>query len=119
MRYIKLSRPNQIELPRGDSETYDVGIVVNGEEYTPVEGDSIRFALKRAALAPDKSRYIDDSPLLVKTIPIDTMQLVFEPADTKPFPFGVYEYDMEITFSDGRVKTFIESSPFILKREVH
>lgn len=108
MRYIKLSRPNQIELPRGDSETYDVGIVINGEEYTPAEGDAVRFALR-------KEKY---HPIMVKEIPISTMQLHFEPEDTKNLPFGKYVYDMQITFADGSVKTFIKTAPFIITEEV-
>lgn len=35
------------------------------------------------------------------------MILELEPSDTKTFDFGTYVYDIQITFSDGTVDTFI------------
>lgn len=117
MRYVKLSKPNQISMPRGDSDSYEVGIVVNGEEYTPTTGDKVRFAMRRPDMDANKTRYLYP-PLIVKEIPTDTMLLTFLPEDTKPLPFGRYVYDMEITFADGDVRTFVKESPFIIEREV-
>lgn len=114
-----MNKKQPISMVRGDSELYDVEIVINGDKYTPTDGDLVRFAVKRPAMTHDKSRYLDDKPLLVKEIPISTMQLTLEPEDTKNLPFGAYEYDMEIKFEDGRVKTFVEASPFVLRKEVH
>lgn len=110
MEYIKLLGPNHIELVRGDSEIFEVEIAINGEVYTPVTGDEVRFAMRK-----DISR---NSPVLVKEVPIDTMQLTFEPEDTKNLAFGRYRYDMQITFADGSVKTFVKDAPFDLTREV-
>lgn len=117
MEYIKLSRNNQINLTRGDSETYEIGIVINGEEYTPVTGDSVRFAMRKGDMDYSQSRYIYP-PILIKDIPIDTMQLTFAPEDTKNLPFGNYVYDVQITFENGDTKTFIKDAPFVIEREV-
>lgn len=117
MEYIRLARPNQIELTRGDSETFEVEIAINGEIYTPVTGDEIRFAMREESAIPSRGNYFC-APALIKDVPIDTMQLTFEPKDTKHLPFGNYRYDMKITFADGDVKTFVKDAPFILTREV-
>ena len=109
MVYIKGLGRQPIEITRGDSEIYQVGIVINGEEYTPQAGDVIRFAMRKNALG---------RVLLEKIVPIDTMQLVFDPEDTKWLPFGRYKYDMQVTFADGKVKTFVKASPFIIGEEV-
>ena len=55
-----------ITLTRGDTfEALVSATKRDGTQYIPVEGDSIRFAMKE--------NYDDPRPLLVKDIPIDTM----------------------------------------------
>ena len=81
--------------------------------------DSIRFAVKHKSMLGDKSDYTDIDPLINIQIPTDTLILTIEPEDTKDLGFGKYVYDVEITFSDGTVDTFITASPFILSEEVH
>lgn len=100
-----------ISLTRGD--TFKAGIVItksDGTPYTPSENDKIRFAMK--------SKYTDPTPLLVKDIPVDTMMLIIESADTKDFPFGQYVYDIQITKENGDVDTFIAKSLLNLMEEV-
>lgn len=110
----------KITLVRGDSLKLIVGIEnEDGTAYTPAEGDSIRFALKRTRMNVAKSEYDDRTPLIQKTIPTDTMALELEPTDTKSLGFGTYEYDIELTKENGDVDTFIQASPFILAKEVH
>ena len=66
-----------ITLTRGDTFTALITITDSeGNQYVPVKGDRIRFAMK--------TDYEDGAPLLIKEIPIDTMILVIEPEDTKP-----------------------------------
>lgn len=110
---------NTIYLTRGDSLFLQVSMTRNGEQYTPVAGDSIRFALKRNVLNPNQSDFVDTTPIILKSIPYDTLMLQLDPSDTSALPFGTYVYDIEITFSDGRVDTFITDSKFIITREVH
>ena len=47
------------------------------------------------------------------------MILELEPNDTKTLDFGSYVYDVQITFADGRVDTFITEAVFKLTPEVY
>lgn len=101
-----------INMTRGDTVCIEIGIMTrSGETYTPVEGDTIRFAMKR--------RYKDPEPLLVIDIPFDTMLLTINPEDTSSFAFGSYKYDIEITKADGVVDTFIPRAEINILEEVH
>lgn len=100
-----------ILMTRGDTVCIEVEIKTrDGETYTPTEGDSIRFAMKK--------RYKDPEPLLEINIPIETMILKIEPEDTSSLAFGSYKYDIEITKADGTVDTFIPRSDITLLEEV-
>ena len=109
----------KITLTRGDTLRVKINITVDGEEYTPTAGDSIRFAFKHNIMNTKKSAYKDLQPLLIKQIPYDTMILQLEPQDTKSLPFDTYVYDIEITFQDGTVDTFITQAAFVITPEVH
>lgn len=106
-----------ISLTRGDTFIATLALEKNGEEYTPTNEDSIRFALKHNRLKSDRSDYQDVDPLLNIPIPNDSMTLTIEPNDTKGLAFGEYAYDIEIT-SGGTVDTFIIGK-FTLTPEVH
>lgn len=108
----------KIFLTRGDTLRVKVSIEKDGESYTPVGGDVVRFALKHATLNADKSDFSDKYPLINKVIPNDTMVLELEPSDTKSLGFGLYKYDIQITFEDGTVDTFITDAQFKLTKEV-
>ena len=105
-----------ISLTRGDTFIATLSLEKNGEPYTPASEDSIRFALKHNKLKTDRSDYQDDEPLLLISIPDDSMALTIEPSDTKELGFGEYAYDIEIT-SNGTVDTFINGT-FTLTPEV-
>lgn len=101
-----------ISLVRGDSAMIQITINdADGNVYTPAEGDSIRFAVKKS--------YYQVDPDLVKTIPNDTLVLTLEPADTKDLDFGPYKYDIELTTEDGEVDTFIAMAELWILEEVH
>lgn len=100
-----------ITLTRGDSFAADIDIFQpNGHPYIPIEGDSIRFAMKKTVK--------DEEPLILKDIPIDTLKLTLDPEDTKDLDFGNYIYDIQLTKSTGEVDTFITKSTLILTEEV-
>lgn len=84
---------------------------LNDNQYIPMNGDRIRFAMK--------NDYNDETPLLIKEIPIDTMILTLNPEDTKHLPFGKYVYDIELTKATGEVDTFITKAILKLTEEVH
>lgn len=100
-----------ITLTRGDTLPVVVTIMcADGRPYIPVEGDSVRFAMKE--------RYTDRVPLLTKDIPIDTLLLVLEPDDTTNLDFGTYVYDIQLTKADGTVDTFIAKAKIKITEEV-
>ena len=107
-----------IKMTRGDTVEIEVEILRNGDAYTPQEGDAVRFAMKRAAMNSKQSAFKDAEPLVVKAIPTDTMVLRLDPEDTKPYEFGEYAYDMQITFANGKVSTFIADARLVLMPEV-
>lgn len=82
----------------------------DGSPYLPIEGDTVRFAMK--------SSYTEEEPLLVKDIPIETMKLVLEPEDTKTLAFGKYVYDVQLTKVTGEVDTFITKGTIKITEEV-
>ena len=101
----------KIELTRGDTLNVYVKMCRKGEEYTPKAGDVMRFAMKK--------HYQDAEPVIEKIIPNDTQVLTLEPEDTKALKFGEYVYDIELTFADGTVDTFIAKATFVVSEEVH
>lgn len=102
-----------IRMTRGDTLRVTLQLKDDdGNEYVPQEGDSIRFAMKRT--------YEDEEPLLLKSIPIDSLEFVLNPEDTKSLPQpSSYVYDMEITYANGDVDTFITKAKLMLTEEVH
>ena len=102
---------SNISLTRGDTLYVQLRITKDEEEYTPVAGDTFRFALKK--------KVTDAEPLILKNIPADTLILKIEPEDTKTLPFGSYRYDIEYTSVDGDVDTFIGPATFSITEEVH
>lgn len=103
------NKTKRIALVRGDTLRAQVEILVNDEVYTPVSGDKIRFSMKR--------NYSSSRILIHKKIPNDTLILYLEPKDTKKLAFGNYVYDIEITFANGDVDTFIRGE-FKIEPEV-
>ena len=104
-----------VTMTRGDTCVLSVGIVdTDGKPYIPVEGDTVKFTLKR--------NYSDATPLIQKNIPIDTMELVIEPDDTKRLgqgqTKGKYVYDIELTKADGTIDTFIPRGEWLILEEV-
>ena len=107
-----------ITLTRGDTFITNITLKRDGSTYTPVNGDRIRFAMKSPEMNARKTAWTDDTVLVEKAIPYNTMQLKLDPEDTKELDFGQYRYDIEITFANGDVDTFIENAVFILNPEV-
>lgn len=99
----------KITMTRGDTVRIQVAIDIDGEEYTPQEGDVVRFAAKKA--------WTDEEPCILITIPNDTLVLTIEPNDTKELEFGAYNYDLQITFANGDVATFVTKAKLKIEEE--
>lgn len=109
---FEIDKNQNIKLTRGDSAYSVVGMVAKKSKvpYVPQSGDVIRFALKKD--------YEDETVLIRKVIPNDTLLLHIEPSDTEDLPFGDYVYDIEITKANGDVDTFIDRKIFKITEEV-
>lgn len=108
-----------IEMTRGDSLSVEIGIFnSDGTPYVPVEGDTLRFAMKSSKMTPGNKQFADLTPLLTKTISTTDRILSLVPSDTASRPFGTYIYDIQLTHSDGTVDTFIAEAELILRWEV-
>lgn len=100
---LNIDANNNITLTRGDTLTLTVGLTKDGEAYTPEEGDVIRFALAKG--------YETDygyELLLTKTIPNDTLTFTLTSEQTQ-LAYRAYNYDIQVTHSDGCVDTFISA----------
>lgn len=100
-----------ISLTKGD--TFYCAIEIkneDGTDYTPQEGDEVKFTLKRNASERDA--------LIEKIIPNDTLILHLVPEDTSDLTVRHYVYDVQLTKENGDVYTFIPESQFILTAEV-
>lgn len=107
-----------ITMTRGDTLRVQVGIERDGDPYTPVSGDAVAFYLKHSAMNGKRTAYKDADPLVSKDVPIQTMILTLDPADTKELEFGQYVYDLQITFENGTVDTFINNASLEIVPEV-
>ena len=111
----KTEKGYDMELTRGDTLTLEVGMsreidpIPPATEptivpYTPAENDVIRFAVSKG--------YKGDSGYelkIEKTIPHDTLKFTCSSEETS-LDYMTYHYDVEITYADGTVDTFIEGS---------
>ena len=100
---LSIDGDNNITLTRGDTLTLTVGLTKDGETYTPEQGDVIRFALSKG--------YETDfgyELLITEVIPNATLTFTLSSVQTQ-LPYSVYNYDIQITHSDGCVDTFISA----------
>ena len=105
-----------ITMTRGDSESITVSCysAQNGvREFMPLgEGDTVTFTVREDAESAVLLQIeADDFPDGKAVIPIDH-------DDTAFMDFGEYVYDIQLTRSDGTVKTLIQPSSFKLTEEV-
>lgn len=100
-----------ITITRGDTFICEFPAYLDGDDepYELQEGDTVRFAVKKD--------YEDTDPCICKEL--DGYMLTLEPQDTKGLDFGVYRYDVQMTFADGVVSTYIAKARLIIDKEVH
>lgn len=107
---IKITN-NKIHLTRGDTASIDVVLYDNnGDEYTPEEGDTIKFRLKQDPYA--------ETILLEKTVDTESMILLIEESETAELSFGTYYYEIELITSNDYHYTAIANAQFIVGVEL-
>jgi hypothetical protein len=100
-----------ITLTRGDTLKAQIKLVDQyGEPYEFSPGDVVRFAMKKD--------YNDETTLINREIPTDSLILILNPMDTKRLDFGDYVYDIQLTKENGEVDTFITKGTLKLTEEV-
>lgn len=105
-----------ISLTRGDSMAVKINIKITDPQtgvestYQPTGGDVVEFHMKK--------RRKDKQPFMVKIIPNDTLVLTLSSEETKGLEYATYRYDIQITFEDGSVDTFITDSAFAITTEI-
>lgn len=100
---LSIDGNNNITLTRGDTLTLTVELTKDGEPYTPEAGDVIRFAL-----AKGYETEFGYELLITEVIPNDTLTFTLSPTQTQ-LEYRVYNYDIQVTHSDGCVDTFISA----------
>lgn len=100
---------NAIQLTRGDTGIFTISLKnPDGTAYTPVSGDKVVFHMARRP---------GGELSLKKDIPVSSMELRIDSADTKKLAFGEYWYDIEFTDRTGKVSTVVIGK-FELTKEV-
>lgn len=116
---VKIRNKNIVlSMVRGDTEGLLVKVIQkdsNGEiTNVPLEdGDKVYFTVKNTSR--------DEEPLfqIVETIFDEGEALIsIYPRHTKNLNFGTYVYDIQVTFSNGTIKTVVPKSDFIITDEV-
>ena len=98
-----------ITLTRGDTLAFEVGMKKGNQTYTPVEGDKLRFALSIGYVG-------EQGYQLIKSQDIDTTTrlVVVDAETTAGWTEDEYNYDIELTYADGKVDTFIQGMVFMV-----
>ena len=91
-----------IKLTRGDSMFLALTIYDDaGDPYEPLGTETVRFAVKGAELNRAGTEFVDEEPLVEKSMTYDstdnTWSLHLVPSDTAALGFGNYKYDIQIT----------------------
>lgn len=109
---IRTVSGRRVIMTRGDTTRLKVVVEygADGVEYDFLEGDTLRFTLKKYLY--------DREPLLVKDIPVSTQILELSSEDTKDLVFGEYHYNIELITAEGDIHTVIPDSIFVLTPEV-
>lgn len=92
------------ELTRGDTGLYSITLYDgDGAEYVPTDGEVLTFYLMK--------KNCDEltESILIKDIPVSTMQLELEPSDTRDLAVGTYSYRIRITDTVGHEWTVVKS----------
>lgn len=96
---------NRITITHGDTLTLTVLLKKDGEIYEPEPGDVIRFAISQGFKGGSGYEL-----KLVKQIPINDLTFTITADEMSRLDTRTYNYDVEVTHSDGCVDTVLIST---------
>lgn len=96
----------KLTMVKGDTEYLSVIC----ENYDLQEGDIVELTVRKT---PDNSKKIIYKK--VTEFEYGNAEIKIEPEDTSNLAVGVYKYDIQLTFSNGDVKTIVPCSDFTIK----
>lgn len=96
---------NAIKLTKGDTLKMTIELTKDGEAYTPVQGDALRFALSKGFVGEFGYKLIT-----TKEISTEDMTVTLTAEETDALPCRTYNYDIQLTHADGSVDTVILST---------
>lgn len=98
----------KITLTRGDTFRADIVITnADGTQFNPGEEDTITFTMRQS---------YSSAIVIQKTITDLVLEIL--PEDTAELNYGSYVYDIELTYANGDVDTFISKGTLVLTEEV-
>lgn len=108
----------KLEFVRGDS--FEFGIPIEYDDKTPVKESEIDTLIFTCRKTNDKT-----SPILIEKekekfkFEDNTYWLTIEPEDTETLDYGVYNFDVEVTLTDGYRKTFKSNFELTYECTIH
>ena len=103
-------------ITRGDDAYLDLEIRQQSFPYDIYEFDNGDSAILSVRKSRDENLN-DENPILLQ-IPLEEGKFHIQSKDTASLDFGNYVYDVQVTFSDGRINTIVGPNTFRILPEV-
>ena len=101
---LQIDSEQNITITRGDTLTLKVDAYKDGKLYALEDDDTMRFALAIGYVGQTGYELI-----YTKEIPHDTLTFELTSEETQNLIYPQYNYDVELTYGDGTVDTFISA----------
>lgn len=90
---------DNITLTQGDAFYADINITENGQPYTPAQGETVEFSLKR---------FYEEDPILTKDV--TSLSLYLSTAETEALYPREYKYAVDLIRASGDHATFLQGT---------
>jgi len=107
---LKIDNENNITITKGDTLTLTLNLKKDGDDYVPVEGDTIRFAVSKGFVGETAYQL-----LIEENVPVDSLTFTVSSEKMELLSHAsAYNYDVELTHGDGSVDTVISAQIKVL-----
>lgn len=106
-------RDRIMSMVRGDDEEFSLSIKISEQRLELGEGDILKFTVRKTPLSKEKLIYKE-----VSEFSEGNALFIIDSKDTQELDFGEYVYDIELTRENGKIKTLVNCSCFIIEEEV-